>query len=125
MDLKLKTLVNHPLTFAIGVGLANGLLAKARGKKIDLKTLVTLGSIIGLGEAALVMYEPPEERGEIMSKMSLMAIGLYSCGGLYLGLLPFLSLEPHGALPQVPILAKANAGQQPAAVGGFAYRRRG
>lgn len=129
MEFKLKTLVDHPFSYAIGVGMANGLLAKSRDKKIDLKTAVTLGSIIGIGETALVMYEPQHERGEIMSQMSLMEVGLWSCAGLFVGLLPFITWGPveHGEAARPPLLAAATPnvpGDQPVAVGGYAHRRR-
>jgi hypothetical protein len=99
MDYKAKDLVDHPFSFAVGVGIANGLLAKARGKTIDVKTATTLGSVLGLGETALVMYEPQSERGKFMSKMTLMEVGLWSVGGLLVGLLPFISWKPaeHGS----------------------------
>lgn len=99
MEFQASDLVNHPFSFAIGVGIANGLLAKARDKSIDPLTATTLAAVLGLGETALVMYEPKEVRGKFMSKMSLMEVGLWSCGGLLVGLLPFVTLKPahHGA----------------------------
>ena len=92
-------IVSHPFSFAIGVGVANGCLSKVRGKQIDLKVAATLAAVIGVGEAALVMYEPQSERGKFMSKMSLMEVGLGSIGGLFVGLIPFISLQPsaHGS----------------------------
>lgn len=128
MKFNVKTLVNHPFTFAVGTGIANGLLAKARNKKIDIKTAVTLGSIIGIGETALVMYEPPSERGEIMEKMSLFEIGLWSCGGLFVGLMPFVTWRPveHGERAKPPLIAAVppEGATANTAVGGYARPRR-
>lgn len=89
-DFSVKTLLNHPFSFAVGVGLANGLLAFARQKKIDFKTAATLSVILGLGEAALVMYEPEEERGE----HSLSSIAVLSVAGVMLGVAPFIEWSP-------------------------------
>lgn len=107
MKFEPSDLLNHPFSFAVGVGLANGALAKIRDKSIDPLTAATLASVLGLGETALVMYEPQEMRGKFMSKMSLFEVGVWSCGGLIVGLLPFISFKPseHGAaipVAQVP-----------------------
>jgi hypothetical protein len=105
MALTFKDLVNHPYSFAVGVGVANGLLAVGRGKKIDVPTALTLSAILGFGEMALVMYEPESERS-----MSLTAIGVYSVLGVLTGVLPFVtwSGEPHGG--GLPIAANTGGG---------------
>ena len=111
-----KDLVNHPFSFAIGVGVANGLLAVGRGKSIDKPTAITLSLILGLGEMALVAFEPESER-----PMSLTAIGLWSVAGVAVGVMPFIKehkvLEPGGSphtspsmLPSLPIAANAGGG---------------
>ena len=125
MAITFKDLVNHPYSFAVGVGVANGLLAVGRGKKIDMPTALTLSAILGLGEMALVMYEPESER-----TMSLTAIGVYSVLGVLTGVLPFVSKEGHGGAvpiaskepeaPAVPLLLAANAGGGNTAVSGWA-----
>lgn len=84
-DLAVKVF-HHPFTFSAGVGLANGLLAKARNKSIDVPTAVTLAAILGLGEMALEYFVPPEKR----PAMSLPAIGLWSVAGIAVGILPFV-----------------------------------
>jgi hypothetical protein len=123
MAITLKTLVDHPFSFAVGVGAANGLLAKSRNKQIDLRVAATLGAIIGIGEVALVAYEAPYERGPIMSKMSLMEIGLYSIAGLYVGLIPFITWKLAAEHPAHPMLV-AETGTKPTAVSGYAQRGR-
>jgi len=110
-----KDLVNHPFSFAIGVGVANGLLAVGRGKSIDKPTAVTLSLILGLGEMALVAFEPESER-----PMSLTAIGLWSVAGVAVGVMPFIKehkvLIPEtdgsspSSFPSLPIAANAGGG---------------
>jgi hypothetical protein len=110
-----KDLVNHPFSFAIGVGVANGLLAVGRGKSIDKPTAITLSLILGLGEMALVAFEPESER-----PMSLTAIGLWSVAGVAVGVMPFIRehkvLIPESSapspsfLPSLPIAVNAGGG---------------
>lgn len=121
MAITFKDLVNHPYSFAVGVGVANGMLAVGRGKKIDVPTALTLSAILGLGEMALVMYEPESERS-----MSLEMIGVYSVLGVLTGVLPFVSKQPveHGDAAS-PLLMASNAtssGSQ--AVSGWSAPRR-
>jgi hypothetical protein len=104
MAITFKDLVNHPFSFAVGVGVANGLLAVGRGKKIDMPTALTLSAILGLGEMALVMYEPESERSH-----SLTVIGAYSVLGVLAGVLPFVSKEGHGG--GVPIASRESGGE--------------
>jgi fucose 4-O-acetylase-like acetyltransferase len=86
-DTKPMDLVNHPFTFAAGVGLANGLLAAARGKHIDLKTAAALTMILGVGETVIVAFEPGEK------KHSNLAVLLHSIAGVGLGLAPFVRMS--------------------------------
>lgn len=123
MGLTFKALVDHPFSFAVGVGVANGLLAVGRGKKIDVPTALTLSAILGLGEAALVMYEPAHERTH-----SLTAIGVHSVLGVLAGVLPFVTFgEVHhgerGGLPIATGPAHANNGNG-TAVSGWARNAR-
>lgn len=82
-----KFVFNHPFAFAAGVGIANGALAIARNKKIDLKTAVTLSAVLGIGELVLVMYEPPEHRGAY----TLNEVAIHSVLGVMAGVLPFIT----------------------------------
>jgi len=104
MAVTFKDLVNHPFSFAMGVGVANGLLAVGRNKKIDMPTALTLSAILGLGEMALVMYEPESERSH-----SLQVIGVYSVLGVLAGLLPFITTVPQHGGASVPIASKEPA----------------
>lgn len=123
MSIAVKDLVNHPYSFAMGVGIANGFLAVGRGKKIDLPTALTLSAILGLGEMALIMYEPESER-----QYSLTATGIYSVLGVLTGLLPFVSPSgAHGteeASPLILATATPNPAQLPSAVSGWSRQRR-
>ncbi len=130
MAITFKDLVNHPYSFAVGVGVANGMLAVGRGKKIDMPTALTLSAILGLGEMALVMYEPESERS-----MSLTSIGVFSVLGVLTGVLPFVTREAAhgGAVPvatkdeggMTPLLLAANtAGGSATAVSGWSRNRR-
>lgn len=80
-------LVNHPFTFALGVGLANGALAAVRGKHIDVKTAAALTAILGVGETVIVAFEPGEK------KHSNLATLLHSIAGVFIGLAPFVRLS--------------------------------
>lgn len=120
-----KTLMNHPFSFAVGIGVANGMLAVGRNKKIDMPTALTLSAILGLGEMALVMYEPEHERSH-----SLEIIGVYSVLGVLLGVLPFVtkghahdaapSDEPSVPIPVFATNAHPGGGQ---AVSGYSRRQ--
>ncbi len=118
MALTFKSLVDHPFSFAAGVGVANGLLAVSRDKKIDVPTALTLSVILGLGETALVMYEPESER-----PMGLGAIAAYSVLGVLLGVAPFITPNAHGA-HSLPIATATPNGQQPVAGWSVPRRRR-
>lgn len=128
MAITFKDLVNHPFSFAIGVGVANGLLAVGRGKNIDLPTAITLSTILGLGEMALVVYEPESERTR-----SLASIGAWSVAGVMVGVMPFIK-ETHTVAPATtpggggsasPLLLASNAGgQSSSAVSGWSRNSR-
>lgn len=124
MAFTFKSLVDHPFSFAVGVGVANGLLAVGRGKKIDVPTALTLSAILGLGEAALVMYEPESER-----HYSLTMIGVHSVFGVLAGVLPFVTFGEvhHSERGGLPIAANTGAPGLPGsatAVSGWTRNRR-
>lgn len=127
MAITFKDLVNHPFSFAIGVGVANGLLAVGRGKNIDLPTAITLSTILGLGEMALVVYEPASERTR-----SLASIGAWSVAGVMVGVMPFIKktvvIEPEPSSPSPSpgnaLLLASNAGGGSSAVSGWSRNSR-
>lgn len=91
-------LVHHPFSFAVGVGLANGLLAVARGKSIDVPIATALGIILGIGEAALVGLEP----GNKVWSKETGKVAIHSVLGVAVGVLPFVLFgkgEPGHGLP--------------------------
>lgn len=77
-------LAGNPFVFAMGVGLANGLLAKMRGKSITPKAAIYMALILGAGEAALASEEPAEERTNTVS-----SIGWMSILGVFVGIAAF------------------------------------
>jgi len=95
MKIDAQFLLEHPLPISVVSGVANGLIYKLRGKKVDYKTAATLCAVTGLGEAALVMYEKPEDRGPVLRDMSLLSIGIWSTAGFFLGLIPFMKWDPY------------------------------
>jgi len=84
----------------------------------------TLAAILGLGETALVMYEPQQDRGPIMKDMSLMEIGVYSSLGVLVGLIPFMSWSgAHAATATAAPIASTTPSGGNTAVSGYAPRR--
>lgn len=96
-------LVNHPFSFAVGVGVANGLLAVARGKRIDLPTAAALGVILGLGEAALVGLEP----GHKVWSKETGKVAWLSVLGVAVGVAPFVLLGTGEAGHGAPLAEKS------------------
>lgn len=118
-------LLEHPFPISVVSGLANGLIYKLRNKKVPLKTAATLATVNGFGEAILVMYEKPEDRGPVLGDMSLTSIGVWSVAGFLLGLAPFMA--PTGVevtVPPVPMPQLAPATPNGAASGFGAMRPR-
>lgn len=121
-------LLEHPFPISVISGVANGLIYKLRNKKVPLKTATTLATVQGFGEAILVMYDKPEDRGPVLGEMSLMSIGAWSVAGFLLGLVPFLETAkeqaPEKLLPALPELEMVPATPNAKPVSGFgSYRR--
>lgn len=120
-------LLEHPFPISVVSGLANGLIYKLRNKRVPLKTAATLATVNGFGEAILVMYEKPEDRGPVLGDMSLTSIGVWSVAGFLLGLAPFMA--PTGVevtVPAVPLpqLVPATPNGAASGFGGMPARRR-
>lgn len=105
-------LVNHPFTFAVGVGAANGLLAAVRGKRVDLPTGIALAAILGVGEAVINHFEPHPPGAP--PKRSDLSVAIHSVLGVALGLAPFVFLmrgaEDHGG--GIPVAEAERARQE-------------
>jgi hypothetical protein len=95
-------LVHNPFAFAVGVGVANGLLAVARNKRIDLPTASALGVILGLGEAALVGLEP----GNKVWSKETGKVALWSVLGVAVGVAPFMLFGGEGSAHAIPVAEK-------------------
>lgn len=123
MKIDAAYLLEHPFPISVVTGAVNGLIIKLRNKNITAKTAVTLAAVQGFGEAILVMYEKPEDRGPVLRDMSLLKIGVLSSVGLVIGLAPFMfwrSQPPAAALPlPEPELVPALPGGMP--VSGFGF----
>jgi len=100
------SVLEHPFTFAVGVGAANGLLAKVRGKSIDLPTAAALAGILGIGEAVIAAFEKPEPGKEHRSPTS---VALLSVAGVAVGLAPFVSMGAEHQDHAVPVASTGDA----------------
>lgn len=131
MKIDAQFLLDHPLPISVVSGVANGLIYKLRGKKVDFKTAATLCAVQGMGEAALVMYEKPEDRGPVLRDMSILSVGIWSTVGLFFGLIPFMKWDPYAFKAQdsrplsVPPPAEPPPAAIPVAGFGSAYARGG
>ncbi len=82
---RLAELAAHPGVFAMGVGVANGVLAAVRDKPVSPLAAAITAGVIAAGELALVYELPPEERPD------MLPFTLWSIAGTYVGLAPFVS----------------------------------
>ncbi len=99
-------LVHNPFAFAVGVGVANGLLAVARGKRIDAPTATALGIILGLGEAALVGLEP----GNKLWSAETGKVAAWSVLGVAVGVVPFMLLGSGESSHGFPVAQTGSSG---------------
>jgi len=81
----LQAVAMHPAGFGVGVGIANGLLAEARGLPFTTKSAVITALVIGAGEAALA--------ADLPHTRSLVETAGYSALGTLIGLWPFVGAE--------------------------------
>lgn len=78
----------NPMVFAVGVGVANGVLAAVRNKPVSPRALYATAAVLAIGEAILIMDEPEASRPPLGSFMAQTAIGVG------LGMAPFVSWQP-------------------------------
>lgn len=93
----IKQLTGHPLTFGVGVGVANGLIAKVRKKPLTPRATVLTALVLAVGEAVLAMEETDKER----EGRTPWTIGAFSGLGVLAGLVMFTDWAPRGT-PAVP-----------------------
>lgn len=86
-------LTTHPLTFGVGVGVANGLLAEGRSLPFTTRSAVITALVIAAGEAALAAEVPNRTR-------SLVEIAGYSAIGTLVGLWPFVGSNGNKSMVQ-------------------------
>lgn len=82
----------HPGVFALGVGVANGLLAAVRNKSLSPNAAYVTAAVIAAGEVALVRYSHEWESG--LARPDLARLGLWSLVGTMAGLALFVEWEP-------------------------------
>lgn len=124
MAVRLRFFVEHPFWLAAGTGAVNGALARAGGRKVNVKTAATLAGIVGLTRVVLTAYQPKDERGPVMSKMPLGEVGFWSVGGFFLGVLPFLQWLPPGYVESdQPLLPNPTQPESTPALSGASGRR--
>lgn len=101
-----KAFIEYPVVFGFGVGVANGLLAKARGLRFSTRATLATACVLGVGEAILAADETTEER----HGRSLTQFGMLSALGVIGGLSLFTDwkLWSAGDNPQ-PLFPKEGA----------------
>lgn len=76
----------NPMVFALGIGVANGVLAAVRNKPVSQRALYATAAVLAVGEAILILDEPEHPPlGTFMAQTAL---------GVGLGMAPFVSWEP-------------------------------
>ena len=83
----------HPVTFGIGVGISNGILAEARNLPFTTRSAVITALVIAAGEAALAAEMPNHAR-------PLLETAGFSALGTLIGLWPFVGNEGQKSLVQ-------------------------
>lgn len=79
----LLDIAQQPATFAIAVGVVNGVLAVARNKPVTPNAAYITAAVIAVGEVALVAELPPDKRPD------LWRFGTVSFLGTLAGIAPF------------------------------------
>jgi len=75
-----------PMVFAIGIGIANGVLAAVRNKPVSQRAMYATAAVLAVGEAILLLDEPNRPPlGAFMAKTAI---------GVGVGLAPFVSWKP-------------------------------
>lgn len=85
LERQAKQLIEHPLLFGAGVGIANGLMAAARDMKFSVRATLATAVVLGVGETILALDHTPEERGG----RGLLPFALMSGLGVLMGLSMF------------------------------------
>lgn len=102
---KLAEIAGNPFVFALGIGIANGVLAAARDKPISQLALYSTVAVLTVGELILLWELPPEE------KPDLAHYGLVTAAGAFAGMAPFVSWNP-GEKPWMQQLAEKLVGNR-------------
>jgi hypothetical protein len=84
---RIAEIAQQPAIFAMGVGVANGMLAVLRDKPITPQAAAITAAVIAAGELALVYELPEDERPDLVMFTLLTILGTYA------GLAGFVSWE--------------------------------
>lgn len=84
----LMQVAEDPMAFAIGIGVANGVLAAVRNKPVSQRALYATAGVLAVGETILLLDEPEDHRPALPGFMIKTALGVF------LGLAPFVSWQP-------------------------------
>lgn len=87
-------LAQHPAVFAVGVGVANGVLAAARNKAVSPTAAYVTAAVIAAGEVALVRYSDEWTMTPPAQRQDLRRLAVYSALGTMVGLALFVSWKP-------------------------------
>ena len=108
----IKQIAQNPIAFGVGVGVANGLIAKSRSKRMSARATLLTTLVLAAGEGILAMEETSEER----KGRSPLIIGAMSGLGVLIGLAFFTdwSMKSGGARPM--LVAQADKPAAPTAI---------
>ena len=114
---KAKAFIEHPLVFGMGVGLANGFLAKARDMHFSTRAALATAATLAIGETILALDHTPDERGGrplwMFAGMSgigvLLGVSLFTNWHQWSGNSPLPTLVAANTPPLVALPAMANA----------------
>jgi hypothetical protein len=81
--MKVGEIIQHPAVFALGVGVANGVLAAVRDKPVTPMAAAITAAVITAGEIALIFEEP--------ERPPLLPFAAWTVAGTYAGLYGFVS----------------------------------
>jgi len=88
-----SSLALHPATYALGIGVANGVLAEARSFPFTTRSAVITALVLAAGETAILAEVADRKHG-------LVEIGIYSLLGVLIGLYPFVSANGERSMVQ-------------------------
>lgn len=109
---KVKSLIEHPFIFGAGVGIANGLLAAARGMHMSTRATLATAAVLAIGETVIALdhLTPEQQTPALLGRFAGLS-GL----GVLMGLAMFTNWRQWAGGPAdaVPLLVASNAALSP------------